>query len=47
MLNENLRRESEVLTSRDKENNTLVHENQVLKGLLDDMRKQTGQTKSD
>lgn len=39
LLNENLRRETEVLLSRDKENNTLVHENKILKDLLDDSKK--------
>lgn len=38
ILNENLRRETEVCMSRDKENLTLVHENNTLKELLNEMK---------
>ena len=38
-LNENLRRETEIMNSRDKENQTLRHENQMLKELLDETKK--------
>jgi cell shape-determining protein MreC len=38
-LNENLRRETQIMNSRDKENQTLRHENQMLKELLDETKK--------
>jgi chromosome segregation ATPase len=38
VLNENLRRETEMLVSRDRENNTLLSENQMLKSRLDEYR---------
>ena len=47
VLNENLRRETEVLLSRDKENATLSHENKVLKELLDEHRDTTKTNKED
>lgn len=37
-MNENLRRETEMLVSRDRENNTLLNENQMLKSRLDEYR---------
>ena len=37
-LNENLRRETEVCNSRDKENMTISSENKMLKGILDDLK---------
>ena len=40
ILNENLRRETEVCMSRDKENNTLTHENLLLKQLLEETKSQ-------
>jgi hypothetical protein len=41
ILNENLRRETEQLLSRDRENATLHSENQVLKSRLDEYRTDT------
>lgn len=38
VLNENLRRETEVCISRDKENITLCNENKTLKELLNDVK---------
>jgi len=38
VLNENLRRETEVLLSRDRENSTLIHENKVLKEMFEEVK---------
>ena len=38
VLNENLRRETEVLLSRDRENSTLIHENKVLKEMFEEIK---------
>ena len=47
ILNENLRRETEQLLSRDRENTTLHSENQVLKTRLDEYRTDTNQLKEE
>lgn len=47
ILNENLRRETEICISRDKENNTLMHENQTLKDLMSEVRNQSNTYKDD
>lgn len=47
ILNENLRRETEVCISRDKENSTLIHENTLLKQLLDETKSQSTTYKED
>ena len=47
ILNENLRRETEVCLSRDKENVTLIHENKMLKEMLDEVKKQGSEYKGD
>ena len=46
-LNENLRRETEVCISRDKENVTLIHENKMLKEMLDETKSQNSTYKGD
>ncbi len=47
ILNENLKRETEILLSRDRENNTLMSENKMLKERLDEYKSDSGQLKDE
>ena len=47
ILNENLKRETEILLSRDRENNTLLSENKMLKERLDEYKSDSGQLKDE
>ena len=46
-MNDNLRRETELLQSRDRENSVLVSENTMLKQRLEEFRGDTGQLKEE
>jgi cell division protein FtsB len=47
VLNENLRRESELLQGRDRENGTLQSENTMLKQRIEELRSDTGLVKDE